>query len=384
MIGPDYIRSMAAYGAEMNKRMFAAAGRLNDASRRSDQGAFWGSLHGTLAHLLWGDMIWMSRFAGWPAPAVPQKESAALIEDFAELRHAREKFDAALLIWAETVQDAFLDSEQSWFSGAAQREMRAPRRALLLHMFNHQVHHRGQAHALLTRLGEDVGVTDIWGVLPFPTIKRPSPLGPGVRPQIAPDVRLRSNTALLIIDMQLGFDDERWGTRNNPDAERNAARLLAAWRQAAMPVLHIHHDSLSRDGAFHSGSPGNLPKPETAPLTGEPIFRKAVNSAFIGTGLEADLRRRGIGSLVIVGLTTNHCVSTTARTAGNLGFETSVVSDATATFPRVAGDARMRDANEVHQAALGDLAEEFATVARTDEILAALAGIGAEAPLSPS
>ena len=378
MIGAAYIRSMAAYGAEMNTRMFAAAARLDDASRRADQGAFWSSLHGTLAHLLWGDMIWMSRFAGWPAPGVVQKESAALIEDFAELRLARGEFDTALLAWAETVEETWLDGEQSWFSGGAQREMRAPRRALLLHMFNHQVHHRGQAHALLTRLGEDVGVTDIWGVLPIP------PARSGSRPRTGQDVWLRPGTALLVIDVQQGFDDPRWGKRNNPDAEVNVARLLGGFRQAKLPVLHVHHDSLLEDAAFYPGSSGNAPKSEAAPLAGELVFRKTVNSAFIGTGLDADLRQRGVESLVIAGLTTNHCVSTTARMAGNLGFETFVVEDATATFARAAADGRMRDAEEVHQAALGDLTEEFATIVRTDDILAAIATIDLQAPLQSS
>lgn len=196
-------------------------------------------------------------------------------------------------------------------------------------------------------------------------------------------VRLRRNTGLLVIDLQLGFDDARWGPRNNPDAERNMVRLLAAWRQAKMPVLHVHHDSASPDGVFRSGTPGNLARPETAPLGGEAVFRKTVNSAFIGTGLEAHLRQGGVNGLVIVGLTTNHCVSTTARMAGNLGFETFVVSDATATFARAAADGRMRDAEEVHQAALGDLAGEFATIVGSDAVLAAVARIDAKA-LVPS
>ena len=185
-------------------------------------------------------------------------------------------------------------------------------------------------------------------------------------------LKLRNTTALLVIDVQLGFDEPGWGSRNNFGAERNVAHLLQAWRQAAMPVIHVHHASLLPDGAFRPGRAGNWPKPEAAPLPGEPVFRKAVNSAFIGTGLEADLRRRGVDALVAIGLTTNHCISTTARMAANLGFDTFVVSDATAAFARAAGDGRMRDAEEVHQAALGDLAGEFAAIVRTDEVMEAV------------
>jgi nicotinamidase-related amidase len=110
------------------------------------------------------------------------------------------------------------------------------------------------------------------------------------------------------------------------------------------------------------GSTGNQPKAEATPLPGETIYRKTVNSAFIRTALEADLRSIGAGALVIVGLTTNHCVSTTARMAGNLGFRTYVVSDATATFDRLGLDGVMRPADQVHAAALSDLQGEFATI----------------------
>ena len=181
-----------------------------------------------------------------------------------------------------------------------------------------------------------------------------------------------NDTALLVIDVQRGFDDPVWGPRNNPDAESNIARLLAAWRKARHPVVHVRHDSISPNSPLRPGQGGNDIKPEAAPLTDEPIYSKSVNSAFIGTTLEADLRKQAVASLVIVGLTTNHCVSTTARMAGNLGFSTVVVSDATATFDRAALDGRMRPAAEVHAAALSDLHGEFATVTDTATVLAAL------------
>jgi nicotinamidase-related amidase len=179
-------------------------------------------------------------------------------------------------------------------------------------------------------------------------------------------------TALLVVDVQMGFDDPAWGARNNPQAEANVAILLGAWRAAGRPVIHIHHDSPDRDGRMRPGTPGNGPKPEARPVEGEPVFRKRVNSAFIGTGLEAELRRRGIAALVIVGLTTNHCISTTARMAGNLGFETFVVSDATAAFARPRLDGTLRAAAEVHESALSDLKGEFAEIVDARSVLAAL------------
>lgn len=182
---------------------------------------------------------------------------------------------------------------------------------------------------------------------------------------------LPADAALIVIDVQKGFDDGTWGPRNNPDAERNIARLLGAWRASGRPVIHINHDSLSPTGSFRPGTPGCEPKPEAAPLAGEPVLRKVVNSGFIGTDLEVRLRAAGIGTVVIVGLTTNHCVSTTARMAGNLGFAACVVSDATAAFDRPALDGRNRPAEAVHLAALSDLEGEFAGVIDTEAVLAA-------------
>jgi nicotinamidase-related amidase len=183
---------------------------------------------------------------------------------------------------------------------------------------------------------------------------------------------LEPDTALIVIDMQRGFDDPCWGARNNPAAELRVASLLQHWREAAAPIMHVHHCSSSPEGCFRAGTAGIEPKSQALPRDGECVYRKSVNSAFIGTTLENDLRRRGIASLVIVGLTTNHCVSTTVRMAGNLGFCTYVVSDATATFDRAGADGRLRSAAEVHNAALGDLAVEFATVVDSATVLAAM------------
>ena len=178
--------------------------------------------------------------------------------------------------------------------------------------------------------------------------------------------------ALLVVDVQQGFDDAFWGPRNNPGAEANIARIIAAWRESRRPLFHILHDSTSPESPLRPGQPGNLPKPEAEPWDGEPVYRKSVNSAFIGTALEADLRAAGIDTLVVVGLTTNHCVSTSVRMAGNLGFDTHLVTDATATFDRQGVDGRTRPANEVHEAALSDLQGEFATLVASEAVIAAV------------
>lgn len=178
-------------------------------------------------------------------------------------------------------------------------------------------------------------------------------------------------TALLVIDVQQGFDAPVWGRRNNPQAEANIARLLREWRLRQLPIFHVRHDSTLPDSPLHPSKVGNTIKPAVKPLPDEPIIAKTVNSALIGTDLEEQLLEADVDSLVIVGLTTNHCVSTTARMAGNLGYETFVVSDATAAFDRPGLDGRMRPAEEVHASALSDLNGEFAAVVDTRTILGA-------------
>lgn len=180
---------------------------------------------------------------------------------------------------------------------------------------------------------------------------------------------LPNKATLLVIDVQQGFFNASWGPRNNPGAETNIARLLAAWRTHGRPVRHVHHASRSASGHFYPGTRGHEVKAQAMPVTGEPTHVKTVNSGFIGTTLEHELRRDGVGTLIIAGLTTNHCVSTTARMAGNLGFATYVVDDATAAFDRAGIDGQMRLAADVHAAALSDLSGEFATIVRTDEVL---------------
>lgn len=183
---------------------------------------------------------------------------------------------------------------------------------------------------------------------------------------------LPANAALIVIDVQKGFLDPSWGSRNNSEAEANIARLIAAWRRTDRPIHHVHHDSLSPTGSFRLGTVGHEPKPEALPAPGEPVHVKQVNSGFIGTSLEQDLRAADVDTLVIVGLTTPHCVSTTTRMSGNLGFTTYVVEDATAAFERRGLDGAMRTATDVHFAALSDLSEEFATVVETEAVLDAI------------
>src|SRR5262245_23420722 len=179
-----------------------------------------------------------------------------------------------------------------------------------------------------------------------------------------------ADAALLVIDVQQGFDDPSWGRRNNPELEARVAELLAEWRGGRRPILHARHMSTQPASPLRPGQPGNDFKPELAPQPGELVVEKSAHSCFIGTTLHADLRCSGIGGLVLAGLTTNHCVSTTARMAENLGYAVWVVSDATATFDRTGPDEVFYPAELVHAMALADLHGEFAAVVDTRTLIA--------------
>ncbi len=174
--------------------------------------------------------------------------------------------------------------------------------------------------------------------------------------------------ALILIDIQKGFDNiEYWGgQRNNFNAEENAAELLRLWRENDLPVFHIKHCSSNPASLLYETNAGNEFKDLVKPLHNERVIKKNVNSAFIGTSLKEQLDNAKIKTLVIVGLTTDHCVSTTTRMAGNFGFDTFIVSDATATFNKKGPEGKNYSAELIHETALASLNNEFATVITTD------------------
>lgn len=180
---------------------------------------------------------------------------------------------------------------------------------------------------------------------------------------------------LLVIDVQKAFDEiEALGNkRNNPGAVGKIAGLLDAFRSEGGDVIHIRHASLEADSLFRQERPGFAAKPETAEKPGETVIVKHVNSSFIGTDLEKILDERGIEALVITGATTNHCVETTTRMAGNLGYATYLVSDATWTFDRTGVDGKRIAAADIHYMSLSNLQEEFASVKTAEAVLAAMA-----------
>ena len=173
----------------------------------------------------------------------------------------------------------------------------------------------------------------------------------------------------MLVDFQRGFDDPRWGRRNNPEAEENAGAVLSAFRAGGRPVFHVRHLSGEPGSPLRYDRAGCEIKEDLLPLAGEPLVEKRVNSAFIGTNLEARLREAGVEVLVVAGLTTDHCVSTTVRMAGNLGFDTYLLSDATATFDRVGPEGKRHGAEEVHDVSLASLHGEFATVLGSRDLL---------------
>ncbi|RPE79940.1 cysteine hydrolase family protein [Vulcaniibacterium tengchongense] len=184
---------------------------------------------------------------------------------------------------------------------------------------------------------------------------------------------LDARTALIPIDVQRAFDHAPWPRRNNPAMERNGLRLLAAWRAAGWPLIHVCHDSVQPGSTLAPGLPGNAFRAGFEPRPGEALVRKSVNAAFIGTDLDLRLRRLGVEHVVLFGISTDMCVSTTARVAANLGYRVTVVGDACCCFDLDDGAGGVIPADEVHRAHLATLRAEFGQVADTDEVLAWLA-----------
>lgn len=184
-------------------------------------------------------------------------------------------------------------------------------------------------------------------------------------------MELQSNAALIIIDQQKGILHPRLGRRNNPQAEERMLELLALWRLHGRPVIHVQHLSRSPDSVFWPEQDGVEFQPRFMPQDAEWLIQKQVPDAFCASGLEAQLREAGIGQLIIVGVATNNSVESTARTAGNLGFDAWVAEDACFTFDKADYFGTPRTGEEVHGMSLGNLHGEYATVVSSAQLLAA-------------
>jgi uncharacterized damage-inducible protein DinB len=161
MIDPGYVQRMARYNSWQNENLYGVADTLSDAERQRPRGAFFGSIHATLNHLLWADRIWMSRLAGTPRPEGGIAQSVAIYGDWNDLKRERAAFDAVMLDWADRLDAAALEGELAYYSGAIKAEVRKPKWLLVTHMFNHQTHHRGQVHCMLTQAGGKPSDTDL-------------------------------------------------------------------------------------------------------------------------------------------------------------------------------------------------------------------------------
>ena len=187
-------------------------------------------------------------------------------------------------------------------------------------------------------------------------------------------MNLPRHAVLLIVDVQVGFENNEahWGPRNNPEAEQNIAKLLEAFRAAGRPVIFVQHMSQEPKSPLRPGEPGNAILPLIAPK-GERVIQKTAHSAFINTPLERTLRASAQDTLVVCGLTTDHCVSTTSRMASDMGFTVYLVDDASACHDRKSHDGRTIPAQQVHETELAALHNEFVTVVTTQSVLEAVA-----------
>ncbi|WP_240794222.1 cysteine hydrolase family protein [Bacillus sp. BHET2] len=181
-----------------------------------------------------------------------------------------------------------------------------------------------------------------------------------------------SQTCLLLIDFQKAYSHSLWGKRNNPNMEKNAYQLLQGWREKAWPVVHVQHSSINMESPLHSSSSGFDILDDFRPLRNEKQIIKHVNSAFIDTDLDLYLKKEKYTSLVVMGFTTNHCVSATVRMASDLGYEVTVPFDATACFETYSYDGSLFSAEIVQSLSLANLHREFSTIASTESLLSSL------------
>jgi nicotinamidase-related amidase len=181
-----------------------------------------------------------------------------------------------------------------------------------------------------------------------------------------------AQTILLPVDMQQAFDGPSWPRRWNGAVDRNGQAVLGAWRSRGLPIIHVRHDSVEPGSTLAPGQPGNAFRPGFEPRDGEPVVAKSVNSAFIGTDLDLRLKRLGIRHVVVFGITTDMCVSTTVRTGANLGYDMVLVEDACDCFDLPDGAGGTIPARTSHQVHVATLGFEFAKVVRTEDMLAAL------------
>jgi uncharacterized damage-inducible protein DinB len=161
MIDGAYVVRMARYNRWQNETLYSVADALSDDERKRERGAFFGSIHKTLNHLVWADRAWMSRFTSVPRPQGGIPDSVSLYPNWENLKSERAGFDRIILDWAETVDDSWLAADHTYYSGATKREWTRPRWLLVAHMFNHQTHHRGQVHCMLTQAGGRPSDTDL-------------------------------------------------------------------------------------------------------------------------------------------------------------------------------------------------------------------------------
>ena len=161
MIDHAYVQRMARYNRWQNENLYGVADRLTDEERRRERGAFFGSIHGTLSHLVWADRIWMSRFGIGEKPEVGIPESAALYPEWEPLKRTRAELDAIMIGWADGMDDGWLAGDLTYYALGVKRQFTKPKWLLLTHIFNHQTHHRGQVHCMLTQAGGKPHDTDL-------------------------------------------------------------------------------------------------------------------------------------------------------------------------------------------------------------------------------